>query len=313
MKSSEPPRYPLILNPKAKGERARRTWQFVQEYATRFVIHATRSRQESVELARALAARGEPIVAAAGGDGTLNAVVEGLAGSQTTLGVFPTGTMNVFAREMGIHCQDLQKALAILDSEERCEVDLFQMNEAPFLQMAGVGFDAKVIEETTWASKKRLGPFSYLMTAARLLRDRPPVLELSTGSGEKLEGVFALIGNGALYGGQFKMFQAASNRDAKLDVIVFRKLGLDFLLNSVTGLARGGIGPDFPAGSVRYLQTELLDVRCEEEVPVELDGELWGRAGEIRFRRAAEALRVCAPGCAPQSGRLELLRSLKPW
>ena len=170
--SDLPPRYPLILNPKAKGEKGKRALNFIMENATRFTIYATRSREEAIELAQGFAAAGEDLVIAAGGDGTLNAVIEGLAGSQTALGVFPTGTMNVFAREMGIPYDRLKNAMEVIDEGHREEVDLFSMNGAPFVQMAGVGFDAQVIEETSWESKKRLGPLACLLYTSPSPRDR---------------------------------------------------------------------------------------------------------------------------------------------
>ncbi|MFN7341872.1 MAG: diacylglycerol/lipid kinase family protein, partial [bacterium] len=121
-------------------------------------MYATNTGQEATELAKRFALDGEPVVVAAGGDGTLNAVISGLAGSRTALGVMPAGTMNVFARELGIPSNSLVKALEVIDQGLIREIDLFSANDAPFVQMAGVGFDAMVIEETKWETKKLLGP-----------------------------------------------------------------------------------------------------------------------------------------------------------
>jgi len=307
------PRYPLILNPKAKSERGQKALKFVMENATRFAIYATRSREESVELAREFAKKGEPVVIAAGGDGTLNAVVEGLAGSETTLGVFPTGTMNVFAREMGIPFDQLKNAMDVIDADERKKVDLFTMNGAPFLQLAGVGFDAKVIEETSWESKKRYGPLAYVISAAKLLRDRPPKLTVRTGDGKVVEGVFVLVGNGALYGGQFTLFREADNADQLLDIVVFKEAGYRLILDSIASLARGGIDPKVQGESVEYLQAASFEIEAEEEVPTEVDGELWGRAKKLEFARGDTSLEVFAPKEPVQNKWTDFLKALRPW
>lgn len=311
--SEMPPRYPLILNPRAKSEKGRRALKFIMANATRFAIYATRSREEAIELSRRFADEGEELVIAAGGDGTLNAVVEGLSGSKTALGVFPTGTMNVFAREMGIPYDCLENAIEVIDNGHSEEVDLFAMNGAPFVQMAGVGFDAQVIEETTWESKKRFGPLAYLFAATKVLRATPPILKVKCHDGRELEGVALLVGNGSLYGGQFSLFKNASNRDELLDVIVFKEAGYQFVKDSLAGLMKGGIDPDSPGDSVEYVQAEALTVTSNEEVPVEVDGELWGRSREMTFSSTGKTLRVLAPKDPKVKLRYALLKILTPW
>ncbi|TAF36667.1 MAG: hypothetical protein EAZ66_07515, partial [Alphaproteobacteria bacterium] len=88
-----PHRYPLIFNPKARSQKSGRVLRFLMEHANRFAIYATNHAGEAHDLAARFAARGEPVVIAAGGDGTLNEVVRGLAGSETVLGILPAGTM----------------------------------------------------------------------------------------------------------------------------------------------------------------------------------------------------------------------------
>jgi len=311
--SDLPPRYPLILNPKAKGEKGKRALKFIMENATRFTIYATRNREEAIELARKFAIEGEGLVIAAGGDGTLNAVIEGLAGSKTSLGVFPTGTMNVFAREMGIPYDRLENAMEVIDGGHREEVDLFAMNGAPFVQMAGVGFDAQVIEETTWERKKRFGPLAYLLAATKVIRETPPEITITCSDGRELKGVAMLLGNGSLYGGQFPLFKKASNSDKLLDAVVFKESGYQFVKDSLRGLVKGGIDPDTHGDSVEYVQAAGFKVTCEEKVPVEVDGELWGRSSEVDFQPTGKTLRVLAPLESQIKRRYALLKILSRW
>ena len=273
-------------------------------------MYATGGADEARELAAKFAADGEPVVVAAGGDGTLNAVVSGLAGSHTALGVLPAGTMNVFARELGIPFASLPKAFDVINRGHVREVDLFEANGSPFLQMAGVGFDAKVIEKTTWESKKMLGPLAYLLAAVKVLGEQPPKMEILCSDGRREECVALLAGNGSLYGGQFKLFRMADNQDEMLDILLFKESGYRLVLDSLAGLVRGGLDL---ADSVKYLQAEHFRVVCDREVPVEVDGELLGRAREVNFRAAERRLRVLAPEEAPVSWFEEVLKVMMPW
>ncbi len=305
-----PRRYPLIFNPRARSQKGGKTRQFLMRHANRFALYATNTGEEAVELAKRFADEGEPVVIAAGGDGTLNAVVSGLAGSRTALGVIPAGTMNVFARELGIPANSLPKALEVIEKGMIREVDLFSANGAPFVQMAGVGFDAMVIEETTWESKKMLGPLAYLLAAVKILGDKPPKMEVTAADGRKVIGVAVLCGNGSLYGGQFKLFHKANNHDSKLDVIVFKEAGYRLVLDSLHGIALGGIDM---AASTSYFQSESITVKAEREVPVEIDGELLGRFSEISFCETHSRLRVLAPEQPCGTPFTDSLKSLLQW
>jgi YegS/Rv2252/BmrU family lipid kinase len=305
-----PHRYPLIFNPLARSQRGQRTLRFLMRRANRFCLYATNHTEEARVLAARFAREGEPVVIAAGGDGTLNAVVTGLAGSETALGILPAGTMNVFAREMGIPFDHLQRAFEVIERGFIHEVDLFEANGAPFIQMAGVGFDAMVIEETTWESKKVLGPLAYLLAAVKVLGESPPRMVVECADGRSEEGVAVLVGNGGRYAGQFKLFPRANNRDSMLDILVFKEAGYRFVLDSLRGIALGGIDL---AASVAYFQADDLVVRADREVPVEVDGELLGRFSDVRFAQSARRLRVIAPE-QPIGGRFaEALKAIMQW
>lgn len=305
-----PHRYPIIFNPRARSQKGGRVLRFLMQHANRFALFATNHAGEARELAARFAAEGEPVVIAAGGDGTLNEVVSGLAGSQTLLGILPAGTMNVFAREMGIPFDSLERAFQVIERGFVRDVDLFQANGSPFVQMAGVGFDAMVIEETTWESKKMLGPLAYLLAGVKILGETPPKIEVICSDGRREEGVAVLAGNGTLYGGQFKFFRNANNCDSKLDVLVYKEAGYRLVLDSLRGLATGGIDL---MDSISYFQTEEFIVRADREVPVEVDGELIGRASEIRFVETANRLRVLAPEEPIVGGFADAVKSLLQW
>ncbi|MBK1854412.1 diacylglycerol kinase family lipid kinase [Verrucomicrobiaceae bacterium 5K15] len=286
-------RYPLIFNPSARSQRGRRTLRFLMTHAQRFALYASQSAEDAVDLARSFAERGEPIVVAAGGDGTLNAVVQGLAGSSTALGVLPAGTMNVFARELGLPHASLRRSLDVLDAGYVKEVDLYEANGHAFVQMAGVGLDAQVIEETDSEAKKMFGPMAYLTAAVRVLGERPPKMRVICDDGRVEEGVCVLAGNGSLYGGQLKLFRKADNMDEMLDALVFTEAGYKLVLDSVRGLATGAI--DAGNSSVNYLQARSFKIECESSVPMEVDGEFLGRVSEVRIDPAERKLRVIAP------------------
>ena len=305
-----PRRYPVIFNPKARSQKGGRVLRFLEKHADQFTVHATHHAGDARDIAARLAAQGEPVVIAAGGDGTLNEVVGGLAGSSTVLGVLPAGTVNVFARELGIPCDSLDRAFAVIERGFIREVDLFEANGAPFVQMAGVGFDAAVIEETSWESKKLLGAPAYLLAALKVIGKHPPQLEVSCADGRRETGVAVIVGNGVLYGGPFRFFRKAHNRDSKLDVLVYKVAGYRLVLDSLRGLACGGIDR---LASTCYFQTEVLTVRADCEVPVQVDGEWIGRFAEVCFKETAHHLRVIAPEGPPAARCAGTWKWWLPW
>jgi|TARA_B110000908_G_scaffold99326_1_gene117328 diacylglycerol kinase (ATP) len=262
-------------------------------HAQWFALYASRSAEDATELAAKLAADGEPVVVAAGGDGTLNAVVQGLAGTSTALGVLPAGTMNVFARELGLPFNSLKKSFNVLEEGFVKEVDLFEVNGHAFVQMAGVGFDAQVIKETNLETKKIFGPMAYVMAAMKVLGDTPPKMRVVCEDGRVEEGVCALAGNGSLYGGQVKLFRKADHSDDMLDLLVFTEAGYKLVRDSVKGIATGAI--DSGNSSVKYLQAKSFQIQCDREVPIEADGEYIGRVTEVSLVPAKRKLRVIAP------------------
>lgn len=109
------------------------------------------------------------------GTGTLGVAARALCNTETALAPFPAGTMNVFSREIGIR-QDFDHALHVLNAGRPRDVDLFAFNGQPFLQMAGIGADARAVELTTWEMKKKWKAFAYVIAGARVCTERQPRL-----------------------------------------------------------------------------------------------------------------------------------------
>lgn len=275
----------VILNPAARSERARNVWDRI-ESLPRAVVRPTEGPGDARRFAREAAEAGIRIVVAAGGDGTINDVVNGLAGSDTALGILPVGTMNVFAAELGLP-NDLEEAWEIIEAGYTRLIDLAQANDHYFVQLAGIGFDAQVVERTSWNFKKNFGPLSYVISAAQIAAEKPPRIIVES-DGRTLDGSFVLIGNGRFYGAPIKVFKDAKMDDGLLDVVILKNVGYLELARFLTGVFTG-THTEFE--DVEYFQAASLKVRSEEEVPVEVDGELMGKL-PVEFRIAPKKLPV---------------------
>jgi YegS/Rv2252/BmrU family lipid kinase len=275
----------VILNPAARSERARNAWDRI-ESLPRARVRPTEAPGDAQRFAREAADAGIRIVVAAGGDGTINDVVNGLADSNTALGILPVGTMNVFAAELGLP-NDLEEAWEVIESGYTRSIDLAQANDHFFVQLAGIGFDAQVVERTSWNFKKNFGPLSYLVSAAQIAAEKPPRIIVEC-EGRTWEGSFVLIGNGRFYGAPINVFKDAKLDDGLLDILILKNLGYLDLARFLTGVFTG---THTESEDVEYFQTSSAQVRSDEEVPVEVDGELMGKL-PVDFRIAPRKLRV---------------------
>lgn len=283
----------VILNPAARSTRAAAAWSKLGELPKSATIQTTSAPGDARAIATWAVENGFRTVVAAGGDGTINEVVNGLAGSNVVLGILPVGTMNVFAAELGLPTA-AKAAWKVIQGGYFREVDLACANRHYFVQLAGIGLDAQVVKETSWQLKKNFGPLSYVISAAQVMAQKPPRLRI-VADGQSLEGSFVLIGNGRYYGGPVAFFRKARIDDGLLDVLIFKNQGH---LDVARYLAHILTGQHSRLRDVKYLQTRKLHVESEESVPVEVDGELVAEL-PMTFRIASKKLRVLVPGDDP--------------
>jgi YegS/Rv2252/BmrU family lipid kinase len=284
----------VILNPAARGEKAARYLDKLREICRGASIELTSGPGDARRMAAEAVAAGFEKVVAAGGDGTINEVVNGVGGSDVRMGILPMGTVNVLAKEIGIPEGDLAAAWQVVERGQALALDLPVANGQYFIQLAGVGLDAEVVRRTNLDLKKTLGPLSYILTLVQLAASKPPRVIVEAPGWSERECCFALIGNGRLYGGPFPLFKRASLYDGLLDVVVFKNQSHWDVIRYFQAIAFG-THPELH--DVEYFQTSSLLVRSSSEVPVELDGEVAGSL-PCEFRLAPHKLHVLAPGAA---------------
>lgn len=281
----------VILNPAARSEKASRLLERIRELSGGAPVRLTSEAGDASRIAAEAVRDGVEVIIAAGGDGTLNEVVNGIGNAPVRLGILPVGTMNVFATELGIPHGNLERAWSIIEQGKVVAVDLPKANDTHFIQLAGVGLDAEVVRKTTADSKKALGPLSYLLTLVQVAAHKPPRVVVETEGGRIREGSFVLIGNGRLYGGPFPVFKRASLHDGLLDVLVFQNQTHWDVVRYFQAIAFG-THPELP--DVEYFQTSSIKVTSSGDVPVELDGEVAGMLPCL-FSVEPQKLRVMAP------------------
>ncbi len=248
----------------------------------------------AAELAREAAESGMDLVIAAGGDGTVNDVVQGLAGTQTALGVLPMGTVNVWAREMAIPLNPVLAREVLLTGVRR-RIDLGRAGSRYFLLMAGVGFDAEVARRVERSRLKRAGLkfLDYVATAGRLGVTHPSakIWMRSDGTRRSVNAIMVLIGNTRLYGGALTFAKRAIADDGWLDVVVLRSGGLAYRAAVFVRalFRRASLGP-----RVQYLRCRTVRLESHVPLPVQIDGEVIGTL-PMTFSIAPRALTVVVP------------------
>lgn len=281
----------VIFNPAARSDRAGKLRNKIEALSGHPVVRLTTTSGDARRLASEAAQEGFETIVAAGGDGTVNEVINGMAGSSATLGILPVGTMNVFASEIGIPQGNLERAWEVIQGGHTRALDLPQANGHYFIQLAGVGLDAAVVQQTTTESKKTLGPLSYLLTLAQVAAVKPPSLVIEGNGIPTREGRFVLIGNGRLYGGPFPLFKKAELNDGLLDIVVFKNQSHWDVVRYFQAIA---FGNHLALPDVEYFQAPSVLVQSSDEVPFELDGELAGMLPCV-FRISPNKLPVLAP------------------
>ena len=263
--------------------------------------------KELADLARDAVAAKADAVFIAGGDGSVGPVAGALAGTETAMGVLPTGTANVFAQELGLQRMDwahwfaAEEAAARLARGQVRLVDLGECNGKPFLLWAGVGLDGKVVNsiEPRERWEKTFGVLNYGILALWTSLDWTGI-DLRVTSGERTwEGRYlaAVASNIRSYaGGLMELAPSAMVDDGQIDFHLIRG---GSLIDAVVRVVQVLLGMHVDSPGVVSFQAPEATFDCAYPLPIQVDGEPMQVGAFARFVARRRTLRLLVPEGTP--------------
>jgi YegS/Rv2252/BmrU family lipid kinase len=258
-------------------------------------VHETAGPAHATELARSAATDDVDAVVAAGGDGTINEVLNGLVGSAVPMAILPLGTANVLARELGLSLSPDAVAETIVCGDAS-PLPLGRLHRAGggvrhFLMMAGIGFDARVVATVGQRLKRRLGKGAYAAVSLKQLggfgfpRYRVEV------DGAAYEAASVVVAKARYYAGPYSCAPAARLDDAYFHVCLFERGGRLAAARYAFALARGRLADRH---DYRIVTGQRLTIAGPLDDPVQADGDLVAVL-PITIEMVPAALRLITP------------------
>jgi YegS/Rv2252/BmrU family lipid kinase len=290
----------LISNPKTGRYNSRR--RSIQDLASRLEslgvavdLQLTSGPGDATEIAARAARNGSSEVIVAGGDGTINEAIQGLAGTAARLAIIPRGTGNVLARELGLPLDEEAAVAVVAKGNSRkiflgLVIDETTNQSRYFVLMAGIGLDASVVGRVQPSLKKRIGRGAFWVSGLSHLANwnpQPFTLEIN---GDKYQATFAAIGKAPRYGGDLAITPGARLDQPDFEVCIIETTSRVRYLQLLSYAMRNGMPRDKP--EVRFVKA--VTVKAYGNAPVQIDGELIG-ALPMRFEIAPHSLEVIVP------------------
>jgi len=301
-RGTAPRRVVVIHNPAAGRRRGRFLAEVLRGLeAAGLAVERRVTRGPGDAQAYAAGLRGRPLAAvvAAGGDGTVNEVCNGLAGDPLPLGLIPLGTANVLAAELGLPADPRALARVIAGAPPR-PVWLARANGRLFAAVAGAGFDAWVVAGVNLALKRRLGKGAYALETLRRLVLPPPADYRVTVDGRAHRAASVVVCNGRHYAGRYVLAPEADLARPEVHACLFTRPGRRHLARYILATLAGRA----PAlADVRILPGRRVEVSGPAG-PVQADGDVCTRLPLV-VEGGAARLRVLAPAAHPATADSE--------
>jgi len=297
----------LIANDNARAVTGYVRDVIVKALSAEFAVEVadTKGPGHAIELARQGVESGADLVVAMGGDGTVNEVANGLAGSAVPLAVVPAGGVNVFARALGIPEDPVEATGRLLEDPGRAptRINMGRIGDRCFLVSAGIGFDAAVVHrvEGHQHMKRAAGDAFFVWSALRTFFGgygrRHPTIHLRWGDGpdESRDDLFTVIvqnGSPFVYWGELSFeFCPGASFDRNLDAFALDRMRTTTVLRVLAGAL--GSGRHVRQRHVVSVEDRpRFEIRTDEPLPVQADGEYLGQRDHVVVESIPDALSV---------------------
>lgn len=300
LKSERPARRLVVIYNPIAGRRARgrfKAWlAALDRLGVSTVVHETTGRGHATELARTADPARCDAVGVAGGDGTVNEVVNGLAGGGLPMALFPLGTANVLAAELGLsrRIEVLARIAAFAPARQVWPGEVIAPGAAAgrlFLLMAGVGFDASVIAGLDLKLKRRTGKFAYFVSILGRLRDHRFTWYKAIVDNLACEPASLIAARAHFYGGRFVLAPDASLDEPRFQSVLFERNGRCATVHYLTAV---GLGRFAQRGDVRIIPSQTIELSGPVGAPVHVDGDICARL-PVTIRLADRSLGLIGP------------------
>jgi YegS/Rv2252/BmrU family lipid kinase len=300
----------VIYNPVA-GWRSQRRYRAVLAALERLgcpvTVRETRRRGDAEALAAQATGAEFDVVAVAGGDGTVNEVVNGLKPPAPPLGIIPLGTANALALEIGLGT-DAEHIARTLAECPPVPIHVGRVDGRRFVMMVGVGFDAHVVAGLRPGLKRWAGKGAYYwQILVELMRYPFPTFTV-TADGEVHAAAAVVVANGHYYGGRFVCAPHARLDEPRLEVCLFERGGRWNALRYVAALAAGRLAR---LQDVRLVYAGRVAVEGPSGDPVQVDGDILARL-PASIEVAGERIQILAPALAGASARARAVAADEP-